>query len=379
MKIAILSPGRFHVCDLARELSALGHEVYFYSYVPRARTHKFGLPNASAKPVLVWVAIPLFISRLLKKTPLSNWANNFLKDWMDFVVSRFMKPCDVVIAMSGCFNRSVALARKKWRAKILIERGSRHILSQKKILDDLLLINPKTKTVSKEDVRRELKDYQLADRIVVPSKHVMQSFVEYGVPEERLFRNPYGVDLSMFGPTQTPLGKPTVLMTGTWSLQKGCDLLINALHDTDYLLIHAGSKGDCSFPTVNWFKTLGVLDQSTLLNVYAQAHIFVLPSRQEGLALVQAQALTCGLPLVCSDRTGGEDLREMLDDKNMVTVVKSGDVVALKKGIVKAMNYALSRQGLRQISDVSREQMSWKAYGERYNRFLTSLICGPNS
>ena len=44
LRIAIATGGRFHVLDLARELDALGHEVRFYSYVPKARALKFGLP-----------------------------------------------------------------------------------------------------------------------------------------------------------------------------------------------------------------------------------------------------------------------------------------------------------------------------------------------
>ena len=44
LRIAIATGGRFHVLDLARELDALGHEVQFYSYVPKARALKFGLP-----------------------------------------------------------------------------------------------------------------------------------------------------------------------------------------------------------------------------------------------------------------------------------------------------------------------------------------------
>jgi hypothetical protein len=45
MRIAVLTFGRFWVCDLARELDSLGHDVAFYSLVPSWRTRKFGLPN----------------------------------------------------------------------------------------------------------------------------------------------------------------------------------------------------------------------------------------------------------------------------------------------------------------------------------------------
>jgi len=36
--------------------------------------------------------------------------------------------------------------------------------------------------------------------------------------------------------------------------------------------------------------------------------VFVMASIEEGLAMVQVQALACGLPLICTTNTGGEDL-----------------------------------------------------------------------
>ena len=40
----------------------------------------------------------------------------------------------------------------------------------------------------------------------------------------------------------------------------------------------------------------------------SSSHVMVLPSIEEGLALVQAQAMACGCPLISSVHTGGEDL-----------------------------------------------------------------------
>jgi hypothetical protein len=41
MRIAILTSGRFHACDLARELAKHEHDVRFYSLVPPSRTRRF--------------------------------------------------------------------------------------------------------------------------------------------------------------------------------------------------------------------------------------------------------------------------------------------------------------------------------------------------
>ena len=45
MRVAILTSGRFHVCDLARELAAHGHDVAYWSLTSPWRTARFGLPT----------------------------------------------------------------------------------------------------------------------------------------------------------------------------------------------------------------------------------------------------------------------------------------------------------------------------------------------
>ena len=49
IKINIFSPGRFHVCDLARELDKNGFDVKFYSFVSAKRAEKIGLPIEKVK------------------------------------------------------------------------------------------------------------------------------------------------------------------------------------------------------------------------------------------------------------------------------------------------------------------------------------------
>ena len=42
--------------------------------------------------------------------------------------------------------------------------------------------------------------------------------------------------------------------------------------------------------------------------MYSQGSVLVLPSIEEGLALVQAQAMACGLPVIATTNTGAENL-----------------------------------------------------------------------
>jgi glycosyltransferase involved in cell wall biosynthesis len=310
---------------------------------------------------------------MLSGTFLEEGLEYLTRIWRDWIASLYLKPCDVVIAMSGCFNLSLLKARRKWGAFIVVERGSRHILSQKQILDAVRKLHPQAKTVPDVNVRWELRDYERADRISVPSRHVVKSFTERGVDESRLFRNPYGVDLSMFSPTPLPEGPLTLLMVGTWCYRKGCDLLVEATRHLDFEILHAGVIGDYPFPTERGYKSFGKLDQTALKEIYAQAHVMVLPSREDGFGVVQAQALACGVAVVCSDRTGGEDLREFLEDPSFVTVVKSDDARALQLGVQEAIRFASTQKNPRSISKDSLKKMSWEAYGYRYDRFLRDI------
>ena len=61
--------------------------------------------------------------------------------------------------------------------------------------------------------------------------------------------------------------------------------------------------------------TLGHVPQAQLVRHYQAADVFAIASIEEGLAMVQAQALACGLPLVCTTNTGGEDLLRLCSDE----------------------------------------------------------------
>ena len=376
LRIAIFTSGRFHVLDLARELDALGHEVAFYSYVPRRRTEQFGLPARCHRALLPYVWPLVLLHRRLPGRARA-WVNAALHLALDTLVAWRLERCDVFIGMSGLSVRAARAARKRYGAKVFLERGSRHLLSQKEILETMP--GPRRAEVPAFDVRRELAGYAYADTIVVPSRHAEESFLALGVPAERLFRNPYGVDLSMFPPTPAPEpGEPaTVLLVGSWSLRKGCDVLWEACRTArDWRLLHVGPILDASLPDSPLFEHIEPVQQWKLIEIYRRAHVLALPSREEGLSLVLAQALACGLPVVCSDRSGGRDLQEMLAEPQWVTEISRDDPTALRLGIERALEQARQQNGLRDILGPARGELSWKAYGRRYDARIRLSMAG---
>lgn len=377
MRVIVFTSGRFHLLDLARELDKLGVEVIFRSCVPNSRSVQFGLPARCCRPIRAGAPLQYVITRSRKEKLkyLAQWAQRRL---LDQVGALGLPASDVFIGISGMSGPTARKLRARGTKQIWIERGSRHILSQKAILDEIGVASG----VKADDISRELADYAMADRVVVPSKHVVESFIEAGFPETKLFRNPYGTDLSMFPfRKSSPKPPPTLLMAGTWSRRKGCDILLKAWEDLpETRLIHVGAKGDVPMPTVNpRFKSYGYVDQRALGEIYATAHVGVLASREEGLAVVQAQMLASGLRLVCSDRTGGADLGEACGLIDRVTEVKNGDIDGLGRALLNAQVATLCEtENDRRLVQMRLSGLAWRDYAQRYLAALKNIGYGPD-
>ena len=80
-----------------------------------------------------------------------------------------------------------------------------------------------------------------------------------------------------------------------------------------------------TLPTENVVFT-GILPQSQLAKKMSASHLLVLPSIEEGLALVQGQAMACGCPVLATTATGAEDL---FTDGEQGFIVPDRDVDAL--------------------------------------------------
>lgn len=88
-------------------------------------------------------------------------------------------------------------------------------------------------------------------------------------------------------------------------------------------------------------------------------------SIEEGMAMVQCQAMACGLPLICSINTGGADL--IGDDEKAGFVIPIRDVNALKERILFLYE---NQEYCRAMGQTAKQRISqgytWADYGNRY-------------
>jgi len=318
-RIVLVCNGRFHHFDLAKQLHRHGMLERLFTSYPSFKLRDEGLPEGRVT-TFPWIMTPRMalarwgVGPELLERYLTRWAQGSL----DRYVASHLPDCDVVLALSGSGLRVGRCAQRRG-GRYVCDRGSSHIRYQDAILreefsrwgDRFVGVDPKV-------MAKEEREYEAADVITVPSECVRRSFVEMGVPAGKLRKVRYGVDLRRFERVASPATQTfDVLFVGQVSFRKGIPDLLQAFaqfrHPHKRLRLVGGVLPEIKrflaqhSPTPQ-VEFLGPVAQYRLKELMSRSHVMVLPSVEEGLALVQAQALACGCPVIGTFNSGAEDL-----------------------------------------------------------------------
>src|SRR5437762_1177255 len=177
--------------------------------------------------------------------------------------------------------------------------------------------------------KRFVREYELADLLLVLSDKAAQTFRVRGFPKEKLFYLPRGVDVDRFKPSTRP-EKFRAVFAGALIKRKGIQHVLEAWHRlnlSDAELWLVGFVHDEAKPFLKQFwrdniRVVGfVRDPENYLN---QGTIHVFPSQWEGSAKVTYEAAACGLPQITT-REAGDVVRSGIEG----IIVKPGDMNAI--------------------------------------------------
>jgi glycosyltransferase involved in cell wall biosynthesis len=222
-----------------------------------------------------------------------------------------------------------------------------------------------------EKVRIEEEEYRLADRLLCPSEFVARTFVDQGFAAEKLARHQYGFDQSLYfpgGERRDPKSGLTVLFVGGCAPRKGLHYALEAwlqspAHRQGKFMI-AGAfvpgyaevlSSKLAHPSVH---VLG--HRKDIPELMRSSDILILPTIEEGSALVTSEARGSGCVLLVSEAAGA-----VCKHMENALVHRVGDVGALTQHLTMLNEDRELLARLRSVSLSTIHEITWEAAGRR--------------
>ncbi len=317
MQVTYAAPNRAHHYAYATALAQAGVLRAFVSgfsrFSPRADLPEVGDLLLRADHIQ-----NLYLAGLKFRLPtrLNDALGYASKAWIDRLSQTSALKSDLFLYYNGA---GLDTARKARRAGVVCvtEAVNAHVAAQEQLMrEEYRLLGIAFHEAPRGEFQRRLLEYAEADAILCPSAFAQRSFVEQGVPVEKMVVVHYGFPTQHQETTPKPAnGVFRVIYVGQVGIRKGLRYLIKAFSQVRFrpkeLLIvgpRAAVTGleDLEIPSDVIFT--GALKGEALAAAYRSGSVFVLPSIEDGFGLVIGEALSYGLPVIASVNTGAADI-----------------------------------------------------------------------
>jgi glycosyltransferase involved in cell wall biosynthesis len=231
---------------------------------------------------------------------------------------------------------------------------------------------------SGEKLSRKTEELELAQLVVCPSAFVLESLPAETRAKKRCVVAPFGspdVDLTKASPKKSP--RLRLLFAGAMTQRKGLADLFAAMKLVDSKQIELVIMGSLLRP-LNWYRERCDFlyepprPHGEVLRLMQSCDVFVLPSIVEGRALVQQEAMACGLPVIATKNAGADDV--IADgESGFLVPIRSPQAIAEKINWCAANRSLLA--GMRIAARKRAGEFTWRNYGETIVAAVRALTC----
>lgn len=299
-----------------------------------------------------------FLSRASSRFPY------IIDNLYDRLASLQVSECDIFHGWNGHALFSMRKA-KGLGARTFIERASSHILKSNELVgEEYKKFGVPSEPIAGRMIKRCLREYAECDYVLVPSEFALNSFLEQGFDKEKLVEIPFGVDTERFKPGVKKDDVFRVLFVGQMILRKGAQYLLEAFSEVNLkeseLVLKGRVQSEMS-NIVERYKMQNIKFVSwvnNLTELYNSASVFVFPSVEEGSALVNYEAMACGVPIITTYNSGS-----LARDGKDGFVIPIRDVEAIKE---KILYFYDNPSEVKRMGNNARKRISgytWDRYG----------------
>ena len=245
---------------------------------------------------------------------------------------------------------------KKRGGKYVLDRACPHIEVQNRLIQaeaDNLGLNVPVSTDS--FLERTLEEYELADKIILPSTYSYNSFLKMGVSKDKLVRIPLtanfkpGSNLKV-NRHRNKNEKFVIGFIGGNVVRKGVVYLIEAwkkLRLNEAILRLKINQSELQKVPGLWKKieddpSIEVIGYvRNIESFYRSCDVFCLPSLDDGFGMVALEALACEVPVIISSNAGAS---ELFKDQSCGTIVRPRNSDDIASAITKYYSDQLKLQ-----------------------------------
>lgn len=378
MKVLVTHPGRQHSHQAALALERAGMLAGYWAGIPASGFGRYApvpLDPRQARWFPWTPALRRAGDRLLPHTPAA---------WTDFAACRLFDRWaarrlarTVPDAVLACEISALATFREARQRGIatLLDAPSIHHAAQ-----DRLHGTTDPPDLHRRIVRVKDEEIALAGHVLTVSELARQTYLDAGVPAEKVHAVPLGADLETFAPGAAPDGPFTFLFSGATIRRKGFDLLLAAFDrvaadEPDVRLRIVGPRGDLGHlldgRPADGVAFLGPKTQAELAGELRRADCLVLPSRNDSFGMVVAEALASGTPVLVSAMVGAKDL---VTEGETGWIVPVEDADTLARRMLWCVRNREAVRALRPACRRAAEAATWPAYHERLAALLRRLL-----
>ena len=228
-----------------------------------------------------------------------------------------------------------------------------------------------------ERLKREEAEYEANLRLLVPSDHVAETFTDRGYPAEKLLRHRYGFDPGSFAPKEprsfAPKGEPRAnglraVFMGSVGPRKGLSVALEAwrrshAYESAEFSIYGKLVEGYGSVIEPYLRLPGVTLRGFTPDTegaFQSSDVLILPSYEEGSALVTYEAQGCGVVPLVSNASGADCIHGVTG-----LIHRAGDIDELAGHIRLVIDKPDVLQVMRSSILQGRERLTWDAAAER--------------
>lgn len=337
--------------------------------------------------------IEIFLSRFDKKKKLYNAWRKYLSKRFGKKVAKYAIKfnADAVVCYDtnakDCFEY---LSKKAPSVIRILDSSAANRIFMKSIYEKDMEINKQFASKLKSEIGfwiEEKEQYYFAEEmmfsqyIIAPSKFVKKSYIETGFDFRNIIVCPYGVDLSEFPYQERNIKKENeiikfVFVGGTKQL-KGISYLLEAfskIHPEKAELTIVGNLNiskELMHENLEHVKFTGLVLHHQVSQILRDMDVLIFPSLGEGMSLSILEAMSCGVPVICTENSGTNDFIEEGVNGFVIPIQDSGE-------IIKKVNWFIENRSMipsmAESANRTTKNYNWNNYNNCITRSIADIL-----